>query len=263
MEFMRVLDELFLAEASSVLNHASSPDSFICIEKVIKGLKNIGVTLTNGWVGMAGITELEHLSDEATELTRFRGKHVEEVLPELLPKDGLDRSIAFSLLNALFNQGFEDEKYERDFIIEAGNEEHVEKVCMVGHIPAIARGLKGKMLLIHDEWQGMSPGTSLQESIDACDLAILTSTMLINKTVGEVLEAKSVRKDHGAGCKVALVGPSTPLCVDVWKKMNVAYVGGVVPLDGEKFIEVISTRGGPKDFVTSSRKKVSIDISQE
>jgi uncharacterized protein (DUF4213/DUF364 family) len=71
-----------------------------------------------------------------------------------------------------------------------------------------------------------------------CTVAIITATALLNDTLEEVLNGL------GNPRHVAILGPSTPLCPEIFHDTPVNHLGGARVRDAEKVMQIISEGGG-------------------
>ena len=71
-----------------------------------------------------------------------------------------------------------------------------------------------------------------------CTVAIITATALLNDTLEEVLNGL------GNPRHVAILGPSTPLCPEIFQGTPVNHLGGAAVRDTKKVMQIISEGGG-------------------
>jgi hypothetical protein len=73
-------------------------------------------------------------------------------------------------------------------------------------------------------------------------VAIVTATTLLNQTLEEILN------ELGRPRHVALIGPSTPLCEEIFRRSPVTHLGGSAIVDAAGLLQVISEGGGTPDM---------------
>lgn len=73
-----------------------------------------------------------------------------------------------------------------------------------------------------------------------CTVAIITATTILNNTLEETL------KSLGDPRHVAILGPSTPLCPEIFQDTPVTHLGGAVVCDAHKVMQIISEGGGTR-----------------
>jgi uncharacterized protein (DUF4213/DUF364 family) len=82
------------------------------------------------------------------------------------------------------------------------------------------------------------PSDTIPLHLPKCDVVVITATSLINHTFDEVISCcKNARE-------VCIVGPSTPLCPEVFEKYNVTLLAGSVVKDPKLALQIISQGGG-------------------
>lgn len=74
--------------------------------------------------------------------------------------------------------------------------------------------------------------------LPGCDVVVITATSIIDHTIDEVVShCKNARE-------VCIVGPSTPLCLEVFKKYPVTLLAGSVVKDPDRILKIVSQGGG-------------------
>ena len=74
--------------------------------------------------------------------------------------------------------------------------------------------------------------------LEKCTVAIITATSILNDTIEEILNGL------GNPRHVTILGPSTPLCEEVFARTPVTHLGGSAIRDHRKVMQVISEGGG-------------------
>ncbi|MDP8240799.1 MAG: DUF364 domain-containing protein [Candidatus Hatepunaea meridiana] len=127
-----------------------------------------------------------------------------------------------------------------------------DKVVIIGYFEPIVKKIKDKCnLKVYELDTSLAPGL-LESSEGAkglinCDIALITSTSIVNNTLDPLLQAAN-------GCReVALLGPSTPLVPEVFEGTPVTLLSGIIPTSDE-ILSVISEGGGMRRFKPYVRK---------
>jgi hypothetical protein len=76
------------------------------------------------------------------------------------------------------------------------------------------------------------------EILRNCTVAVITATSILNNTLEETLNKL------GNSRHVVILGPSTPMCGDVFQETPVTHLGGSAILDIRKVMQIISEGGG-------------------
>ena len=124
-----------------------------------------------------------------------------------------------------------------------------ERVVMVGAFP-IDTGLRkqGADLSIYDRAQGIGNADELPASLTDADLVIITATAVINNTIDHILE--HIRRAR----ETVILGPSTILVPEAFRKTPVTWLFGIVPRDVSAIREIITKGGGTRDFIRYAKK---------
>ncbi|MDY0261163.1 DUF364 domain-containing protein [Syntrophotalea acetylenica] len=121
------------------------------------------------------------------------------------------------------------------------------RVAMVGYFGPVVSDL-GKVGCHLDiiELDSSRPGVISPEqgkkALKACDIAILTGTSLITGTLDDLLS--SLGDPRG----VLLLGPSAPLCPEIFADTPVTQISGARVLDCDSVFRVVSEGGGTRLF---------------
>lgn len=175
------------------------------IEQVVVGSRFIGV-LAQGQVGLASTLGASSPGPAHKNLAdQLPGRTLGQAAELLLSEEQLLRSLGLAALNAGFNQQkLEAGPNAAEVLFELGKD---RKVVVVGDFPftsMLSREAESCHLL---ELRGGPQITPLEEwetVLEACDLAVITSTSLLTRCLAYFLTtAKRAHK--------VLLGPSTPL----------------------------------------------------
>jgi uncharacterized protein (DUF4213/DUF364 family) len=180
------------------------------------------------------------------------GKKADEITQHITSPDLLERTVGIATANALININ-RDEFIEGDTLkqLKPGKD---DVVGMVGYFGPIVPKLKAavKELFIFEKVSGRSeevyPEVKAFEMLPSCTVAIITSTTLINGTLGKLLEASKNCK------KVALVGASTPLAKKVFGSFGIDILSGAIITDPPAILQIVSEGGGMRSFKGLIRK---------
>ena len=133
-------------------------------------------------------------------------------------------------------------------VLDAVEVRATDRVAMVGFFGPLVAGLKGRVTALDifeertDLAEDLKPASSAIQALRDADIAIITSTAIINRTVDDLLEA-------AARCReVILLGPSTPLVPEAFEGTPVSVLSGVTVHDSPGLLRVISEGGGTRLF---------------
>jgi len=118
-----------------------------------------------------------------------------------------------------------------------------DHVVMVGHfapvIPKIKKtGCTLDVLDLNSAKPGIVDLRSGPELLAACDVAIITSTSIINGTIDNLL--CHLQKNRAA----VLLGPSTPVCPEAFQSTRITQLSGSMVREPEPLKKIISQGGG-------------------
>ncbi len=210
------------------------------------GVKYVGVQLDDSSIGAAyafpGNLRCDDVSFPGDK--PLSGRNAGELLSWLNSDNLLHRSIGMATANA-FTESINKEIIAGDIrsVIEfrAG-----EQVAMVGYFEPLVQEIRNKCKLDIYELNtsladGLTESSKAMEGLKSCDVALITSTSIINGTIDSLLEAATDCRE------VVILGPSTPLISEVFKGTPVTMLSGVVVIDSQ-ILRVVSEGGGMKHF---------------
>jgi uncharacterized protein (DUF4213/DUF364 family) len=118
-----------------------------------------------------------------------------------------------------------------------------DRVAMVGYFAPVVASLKKSgcrldiIELNSDHGGTLSPAEGRKVLAD-CSVAVITGTSLITGTFDEVLA------DLGQPRAAVLLGPSSPLCPDVFQRTKITHIGGARVRDVDGVLHIVSEGGG-------------------
>ncbi|MFB0568718.1 MAG: Rossmann-like domain-containing protein [Nitrososphaeria archaeon] len=219
------------------------------------GLGYFAVLLDDGSLGLAHSLRSDafhccEISEKAGEL----GGGAWDLARLALAPRGTDSSVGVATINAAVNPGAKAEQGDvLDFLDLHPN----EKIGMIGYFRPIVPKLREahELLIFERSPQGdeVYPDWAAEKMLPTVDVAIITGTAIINKTIDHLLELTANAR------QIAVVGPSTTLAADVFAKRGVTLLSGMVVDDVEKALNIVSQGGGTRRLSKVSRK-VTVDL---
>ena len=222
------------------------------------GLGYICVELGDGAAGVAWTPGLNPASS-CTHLKRAGSLHEigEQQALELLDEEAhLARALGLAVFNAI-NSRVEREANDAEAISRLDIRES-DHVVMVGHfapvVPRIRKtGCRLDIIDLNPEKLSTIDNQSGPEMLAMCDVAIITSTSIINNTVDELLG--SLQRNRAA----VMLGPSTPLCPEAFRKSRITQLSGSRVSDTEN-IKCIVSQGGGTMLMKKHLRFVNVDV---
>ena len=208
------------------------------------GLGYTAALLDDGSAGLAFTFRRElgiqcALVEEAGTLA---GRSCAELLPWAGGTNLAKAAIGLAIMNALF-QGQEPVWRQGDAIQELKIEPG-DTLGMIGYFKPVLERFKGvaSRLYIFErngtEEENVYPDWAANMYLPQCDVVVITATTLLNKTLDHILQLSSRARE------IALIGPSAPLCPDVFRKTGITLLAGVVVKKPQRVLQIIGEGGG-------------------
>lgn len=205
------------------------------VEDVRIGGSYIAVVLTGGRVGLAA--RLKEFAGTQIEIpgTAICGKRADALLTHFISGTGaVERALGLATANALIHPPAPAEEEDTISLMElrAG-----ERVAMVGLFRPIVSRIEATGVIL-SVIERDTPVKERRDILGACSVAIITATTLLNGTLEGILS------ELGRPRHVALIGPSTPLCEEIFRGSPVTHLGGSAIVDAAGLLRVVSEGGG-------------------
>lgn len=205
------------------------------VEDVRIGGSYIAVVLTGSRIGLAA--RLKEFAGTQIEIpgTAICGKRADALLTHLVSGTGaVERALGLATANALIHPPAPAE--EEDTISLMGLRPR-ERVAMVGLFRPIVDRIEATGVIL-SVVERDTPVKDRRDILGACSVAIITATTLLNGTLEGILS------ELGRPRHVALIGPSTPLCEEIFRGSPVTHLGGSAIVDAAGLLRVVSEGGG-------------------
>lgn len=220
------------------------------------GLGYTAVKLSSGHGGVAWTPNpsapcCTHLESAGT----LAGRCVKDLLPMLVDAESaLARAVGMAAANALL-ASLPQRPTINEEVISSLHITAEDRVAMVGYFcPIIARlrktGCRLDILELNDRHGDALPAEKAGEVLAACSVAVITGTSLINGTFDGLFAAL------GEPRAAVVLGPSSPLCGEVFQGTKITHVAGTRVRDADAVLRIVSEGGGTMimkqhlDFVT-------------
>ena len=186
------------------------------------------------------------------------GRESAEILEYLGSREAVESAVGLAVANALLNRP--GPNHQEGDILDLLPLTPEDRVGMVGYFGPLVGPLEGRVseLVIFQRDAGRServrPAEAAPEYLASCDVAVITATALILGEMDSLLEAAK-------GCReVAVVGASTPLAPSVFGPRGVTSLSGVVVVDAQGILQIVS-EGGGMGFFGRRIRKVNVRLS--
>ena len=227
----RLFDSVFYRGASAV------------IEEVRIGLGNVGVRLDEGRVGLAALLlhELPAVCSVFPDAGKLAGSKARSLLSNIIEgQNPLTKALGLTAANAILSAASGEDERDSLSIMKLLPEDHVAMVGLfTPMVPKIeATGAKLTVIERNPARLAVLDKKESGRILKECTVAIITATALLNDTLEEVLNGL------GNPRHVAILGPSTPLCPEIFQGTPVNHLGGAAVRDTKKVMQIISEGGG-------------------
>lgn len=224
-----------------LLRHAANA----VIKDVRLGLGYTAVQLETAHAGVAWTPdESAATCTHFSEAGKLAGSPAEKLLAMLgHESSGLARAMGLATANAILASMPQPAAISEEVIASLGISK-ADHVAMVGFFGPILGGLRKTgcrldIIEMNPEHGGnaLTPQQG-REALAACTVAIITGTTLINDTFDDVTAAL------GNPRAAVLLGPSSPLCADVFRGTKITHVAGSRVVKSDDVLRVVSEGGG-------------------
>lgn len=231
----------------------------IRVRDVRIGLGYTAVLLEDNRIGVA-LTFHEKVKKGCTVfsgLYPLAGRDASELLALLESGDPVETAVGLATANALTNT-VKDTLREGDSL-EALSIQPGDKVGMVGFFAPMLPRLKEMTSSIFiferiPQKQGdLLPEEEAFRLLPQCQIALITSTSILNHTVDRLLEASAACRE------VVLLGASTPLLPGAFTGTPVTHLSGIVVTEPQEILRIVSEGRGMRYF-RKSVKKVNLRL---
>jgi hypothetical protein len=215
------------------------------VEDVRFGPSYVGVRLDNHHMGLAALLlhELPSGCSWFPEAGTLAGAGASIILKNLTEgRNPLEKALGLATANAALQPPICDD--ERDSL-SIMNLTPDDRVAMVGlfspMVPKIeATGAKLSIIERDPSRMAVLDKKDSDRILQECTVAIITATTILNNTLEEVIDSL------GNPRHVAVLGPSTPLCPEIFHNTPATHLGGAIVRDTDKVMQIISEGGGTR-----------------
>ena len=152
----------------------------------------------------------------------------------------MERALGLATANAVLSVKAPQEESDALALMNLSSKDHV---AMVGLFRPLVPRIEqtGAKLIIMEQNKALPNILSFKSRgniLRTCTVVIITATSILNNTLETILN------DLGNPRWVGILGPSTPVCRDIFAGTPVTHLGGSVVLDQQKVMQIVSEGGG-------------------
>jgi uncharacterized protein (DUF4213/DUF364 family) len=215
----------------------------IKVREVRIGVGYTAVALNRRGTGLAAVIR-ENISSHCgvvAKAGKLSGMPASELLLYLVNScNAVERALGLATANAILSAEAPQEESDTLALMNLSSSDHV---AMVGYFrPLVPRIEKtGAKLTVLEKNKALPDILSFKSRgnvLKTCTVAIITATSILNKTLETILN------ELGNPRWVSILGPSTPVCREIFAGTSVTHLGGSVVMDRQKVMQIVSEGGG-------------------
>ena len=217
----------------------------LIVKDVRFGLSYVAVRLNDNSMGLAALL-LHELPPDCSvfpDAGKLAGAKATSLLNNLIEdRNPLEKALGLATANAILHTACIEDERDSLSIMKLTP---YDRVAMVGLFTPMVPKIEatGAQLSVIERDPTRMAVLDKKESdriLKECTVAIITATSLLNDTLEEVLNGL------GNPRHVAVLGPSTPLCPEIFQDTPVNHLGGAIVRDVKKVMQIISEGGGTR-----------------
>ncbi|MEW6584580.1 MAG: DUF364 domain-containing protein [Nitrospirota bacterium] len=233
--------------AQRLYEHIPKRDTAGKVEEVRVGLGYVAVALDKKHTGLAAVLrqDLEFHCGILAKAGTLSGTPASDLLNYLVNgRNPLERALGLATANAILGAGVPDEENDTIALMNLSPSDHV---VMIGFFRPLVPRIEqtGAELTVLEKQKNRAPALphilsfkSRGDILKSCSVAIITATTILNNTLEAILN------DLENPRWVCILGPSTPLCRNIFAGTPVTHLGGSVVLNRQKVMQIVSEGGG-------------------
>jgi uncharacterized protein len=215
----------------------------IKVREVRIGIGYVAVALDRRGTGLAAVIRenLESHCGVVTKAGKLSGIPAFELLGYLTNfRNSVEKALGLAMANAILSAEAPREENDTLSLMSLSSRDHVAMIGLFRPlVPRIERtGAKLTVLEKNKTLPGIVSFQNRGNALKTCTVAIITATSILNNTLETILN------DLGNPRWVSILGPSTPVCREIFAETPVTHLGGSVVIDRQKVLQTVSEGGG-------------------
>jgi uncharacterized protein (DUF4213/DUF364 family) len=217
----------------------------ITVREVRIGVGYVAVALNRRGTGLAAVLrqEIGFHCGVVGKAGTLAGMPAYDLLNYLIDgRNPLERALGLATANAILSAEAPREESDALALMNLSSKDHVVMIGLFRPlIPRIEQS-GAKLTVLEKQKNNALPDVlsfkNRGDILRKCTVAIITATSILNNTLERILN------DLGNPRWVSIIGPSTPVCRDIFVGTPVTHLGGSVVLDRQKVMQIVSEGGG-------------------
>jgi uncharacterized protein (DUF4213/DUF364 family) len=218
------------------------------VQEVRIGIGYVGVRVWDDRLGLAALllNELPPGCSRRADAGTLMNAPASRLVTYLVEgKNPLEKALGLAAANAILRPDLAERKEEDTLTLMMLTPQ--DRVAMVGFFPPLVPKIQatGAALSIIERDPSRMAVVGKREKkniLKTCTVAVITATSLLNDTLEETLGSL------GKPRHVAILGPSTPLCMEIFSGTPVTHLGGAVSPYTRKIMQIIGEGGGTPEM---------------
>jgi uncharacterized protein (DUF4213/DUF364 family) len=210
------------------------------------GIGYIAVLLDDNSCGLAFTfrNELGPICGVLEEAGEMVGKNCERIIDWAMDINLIKAGIGIAVINAICSKTADINLFKKIDAMQELNLNRKDTLGVIGYYKPVLekkKDIASKIYIFERNITDDSllyPDWSEDIYLPDCDVVIVTGTTLINKTVDHVLSLCSSARE------IVLMGPTVPLCTDIFRDSGITLLAGSLVTDQKKILEVAGQGGG-------------------
>jgi len=215
------------------------------VEEVRIGLGYVAVALDKKYTGLAAILrqDLEFHCGLLAKAGTLPGTPALDLLDYLVNgRNPLERALGLATANAILSAEASHEESDALALMNLSPKDHVVMIGLFRPLVPRIEQTGAKLTVLEKQKNRVIPNIISYRSrggiLSSCSVAIITATSILNSTLENILN------ELGNPRWVCILGPSTPLCRNIFAGTPVTHLGGSVVLDQSRVLQIVSEGGG-------------------
>ena len=215
----------------------------IKVREVRIGVGYTAVALNRRGTGLAAVIR-ENMASHCgvvAKAGKLSGMPASELLLYLVNScNAVERALGLATANAILSEKAPQKESDTLALMNLSSGDHVAMVGLFRPlVPRIEQtGAKLTILEQNKTLTNVLSFKSRGDILKTCTVAIITATSILNNTLETILN------DLENPRWVSILGPSTPVCRDIFAGTPVTHLGGSVVLNRQKVLQIVSEGGG-------------------
>lgn len=233
---------------NELISYAEAEVGAQVVKDIRIGLGYTCVALSGGGCGLAYTfrNDTGHTCSVLGTYGTLLGLPAAEMVTWAESDNRIKAALGLATINALINRA--SFCMTRANVVDALAVQAQDTFGMVGAFRPILKEIRhrvGRMYVFEEDPEDGSsfyPSEEIPRYLPDCDVIIVTATSLINGTIDSILKyCRSARE-------VCLVGPSTPMCPNVFARHGVSLLAGSLVQNPNLALEIVSQGGGTRNL---------------